>query len=205
MNSGPRAIPRLVVAAGCLLAAALASPASAGAGAAIYTFVDANGVTHYTNAPHDARYVPLAVPASRIQSFEQAPARWEYDGLIGVTARAHKVPPALVKAVIAAESDFDPSAVSRKGAQGLMQLMPGTAASLGVNDPLRAEENVDGGVRYLRDMMDRFGDLPRALAAYNAGPAAVNHYGGVPPYRETRDYVNRVMNYYRAYHGDFRR
>jgi soluble lytic murein transglycosylase len=203
--SGLRAILRLVVASGCLLAVALSSPAPAGAGGLIYTFVDANGVTHFTNAPHDPRYVPMEVPASRVQTIQQAPARWEYDGLIGLTARAHQVPPALVKAVIAAESDFDPSAVSRKGAQGLMQLMPTTAASLGVSDPLKPDENVDGGVRYLRDMMDRFGDLPLALAAYNAGPAAVNRYGGVPPYRETRDYVARVMNYYRAYHGDFRR
>jgi soluble lytic murein transglycosylase-like protein len=86
-----------------------------------------------------------------------------------------------------------------------MQLMPATAQSLGVTDPLRPDENVDGGVRYLRSMIERYGDLPRALAAYNAGPDAVDHFGGVPPYRETRDYVKRVLTYYRAYHGDFGR
>jgi soluble lytic murein transglycosylase len=109
-----------------------------------------------------------------------------------------------VKAVIAAESNFDPAAVSRRGAQGLMQLMPETAAALGVADPLQPLENVRAGTRYLRLMIDRYGDLERALAAYNAGPTVVDHYGGIPPYPETRDYVQRVLTYYRHYHGDFR-
>jgi soluble lytic murein transglycosylase-like protein len=200
-----RALRRSLQAAVCALALTAGSPEPASAGGAIYTYVDGNGVTHFTNRPKDKRYVRLEQRSSRIQHFVQAPGRWEYDGLIGLTARTHQVPPALVKAVIAAESDFDPNAVSRAGAQGLMQLMPKTAASLGVEDPLAPDENVDGGVRYLRSMMDRFGDLPLALAAYNAGPTAVVRYGGVPPYRETRDYVTRVLNYYRAYHGDFRR
>ena len=113
--------------------------------------------------------------------------------------------PALVKAVIAAESNFDPGAVSRKGARGLMQLMPDTAEALGIDDPLQPTDNVRGGTRYLRSMLDRYGDLSRALAAYNAGPSAVDRYGGVPPYPETQDYVNRVLTYYRAYHGDFGR
>jgi soluble lytic murein transglycosylase-like protein len=185
---------------------ALAAASSAGAQGAIYSFVDANGVAHFTNAPRDSRYVRLAWSAESVRPDERtAPSRWEYDGLIGLSARQHRVPPALVKAVIAAESCFDPSAVSRKGAQGLMQLMPETARSLGVSDPLRPEQNVDGGVRYLRDMMDRYGTLSLALAAYNAGPEAVDRHGGVPPYRETRDYVKRVLTYYRAYDGDFRR
>jgi soluble lytic murein transglycosylase len=134
-----------------------------------------------------------------------APRRWEYDGLIGLTARQHRVQPALVKAVIAAESNFDPYAVSRKGAQGLMQLMPRTAARLGVEDPFHPTENVRGGTLYLRAMLDRYGDLTRALAAYNAGPNAVDRWGGVPPFRETRDYVRRVLTYYRHYDGDFGR
>jgi soluble lytic murein transglycosylase len=167
--------------------------ATAGAQDAIYAYVDANGVAHFTDAPRDSRFVRLAWTAESVRPDERsAPIRWEYDGLIGLTARAHRVPPALVKAVIAAESSFDPDAVSRKGAQGLMQLMPTTA-------------RVDGGVRYLRDMIDRFGNLSLALAAYNAGPAAVDRYRGVPPYPETRDYVKRVLTYYRAYDGDFRR
>jgi soluble lytic murein transglycosylase len=185
---------------------AVAAAATAGAEGAIYSYVDANGVANFTNAPRNSRFVRLAWTAESVRPDERsAPIRWEYDGLIGLTARAHQVPPALVKAVIAAESSFDPDAVSRKGAQGLMQLMPTTARSLGVSDPLRPDENVDGGVRYLRDMIDRFGNLSLALAAYNAGPKAVDRYRGVPPYPETRDYVKRVLTYYRHYHGDFAR
>jgi soluble lytic murein transglycosylase-like protein len=131
------------------------------------------------------------------------PSHRGYDGLILLNARAHDVPPALVKAVIAAESLFDADAISRAGAQGLMQLMPDTARQLGVQDPFQPDENVDGGTRYLRAMLDRYGDMTRALAAYNAGPTAVDHYRGVPPYPETRDYVTRVLNYYRHYDGDF--
>ena len=113
--------------------------------------------------------------------------------------------PDLVKAVVATESSFNPTAVSAKGAQGLMQLMPATARSLGVEQPLHVEQNLDGGVRYLRSLIDRYGDWSRALAAYNAGPTAVDRYGGVPPYAETRQYVDRVLTYYRRYHGDFPR
>jgi soluble lytic murein transglycosylase-like protein len=86
-----------------------------------------------------------------------------------------------------------------------MQLMPTTAEHLGVADPLEPGQNVRGGAAYLRSMIDRYGDLTRALAAYNAGPEAVDRYGGIPPYRETRDYVERVLTYYRHYHGDFAR
>jgi soluble lytic murein transglycosylase-like protein len=132
-----------------------------------------------------------------------APRYAAFDELIHEAAIAFSVPPALVKAVIAAESAFNPRAVSRKGAQGLMQLMPQTAATLGVQDPMEPTQNVRGGTTYLRAMIDRYGDLSRALAAYNAGPSAVDHYGGIPPYRETRAYVERVLTYYRSYHGDF--
>lgn len=188
--------------AGCLLAiCALAAPAVQAGN--IYTYVDERGVTHFSNVPNDARYervimrTPAGLPA------KTAPRHRGYDGLILMNARAHDVPPALVKAVIAAESLFDSDAVSRAGAQGLMQLMPETARLLGVEDPFRPDENVDGGTRYLRAMLDRYGDMTRALAAYNAGPTAVDYYRGVPPYPETRDYVTRVLNYYRHYDGDF--
>jgi len=174
------------------------------AGNRIFTFTDEDGVTHFTNVPRDQRYRPLDDSDTGRFRMQRVPRQWIYDGLIGLTAREHQLQPALVKAVIAAESNFDPDAVSRKGAQGLMQLMPETAAALGVADPLHPLENVRGGSRYLRLMIDRYGDLERALAAYNAGPTAVDHYGGVPPYPETRDYVRRVLTYYRQYHGDFR-
>jgi soluble lytic murein transglycosylase len=187
---------RLWILALCLLA----TPAVAGSG--IYTFVDEKGVTHFSNVPSDVRYSPVALEESQPL---RVPRDWGYDGLIMLYAQAEKLPPALVKAVIAAESAFDPEAVSRKGAQGLMQLMPHTADALGVEDPLSPSENVRGGTRYLRQMLDRYGDMRRALAAYNAGPRAVDRHRGVPPYRETRDYVNRVLEYYRHYHGDFGR
>jgi soluble lytic murein transglycosylase-like protein len=172
---------------------------------AIYSYTDDKGVTHFTNRPlGDRRFQKVRFRDER-RVWQPAPAYREYDQLIDETARSYRLPPALVKAVIAAESAFDPEAVSRKGAQGLMQLMPETAADLGVDDPLEPESNVRGGAGYLRAMIDRYGDLSRALAAYNAGPSAVDRYGGVPPYRETRDYVDRVLTYYRSYHVDFAR
>jgi soluble lytic murein transglycosylase-like protein len=113
---------------------------------------------------------------------------------VGVVAARHGVPKNLVLAVIAVESQFDTMAVSSRGALGLMQLMPATAEILGVSDPFDPRENIDGGVRHLRAMMDRFdNDLPRALAAYNAGAQAVIRHRGVPPYRETRQYVSRIL------------
>ncbi len=126
------------------------------------------------------------------------------DDLIARVARAYRIEPSLVKAVIAAESDFDPFAVSPRGAQGMMQLMPGTARELGVARPFSVEDNVDGGVRYLRWMLDRYrGETDRALAAYNAGPGAVDAHGGVPPYAETQRYVRRVRALHRSYQHAF--
>jgi soluble lytic murein transglycosylase len=182
-----------------VVAAMVAAPALAGG--TIWTYTDDRGVVHFTNVPQDRRYQP--VPDRDFRQPARVPQHWQYDGLIGLTAREHRVQPALVKAVIAAESNFNPSAVSRKGAQGLMQLMPGTAAKLGVDDPFQPIDNVRGGTAYLRQMLDRYGDVERALAAYNAGPTAVDRFGGIPPYRETRAYVRRVLAYYRHYHGDF--
>ena len=181
----------------------LLAAAAAHAGGQIYTFVDSRGVTHFSNIPNDPRYVPILRPGRDPKPNPRVPQYVGYDGLILLTAREHGVSPALVKAVIAAESRFDTDAVSRKGAQGLMQLMPTTASKLGVADPFSADQNVRGGVRYLREMLDRYGDMGRALAAYNAGPSAVDHYRGIPPYPETRDYVQRVMTYYRQYNDDF--
>jgi soluble lytic murein transglycosylase-like protein len=116
------------------------------------------------------------------------------DAFIKKVAAKYNVSPDLVAAVIEAESEFNPRAVSRRGARGLMQLMPKTAKTLGVDDPFDPKENIEAGVRHLRALMDRFGDnLPLVLAAYNAGEVAVIKHRGVPPYRETRAYVKRIM------------
>lgn len=117
-----------------------------------------------------------------------------YSREIAEASARYAVPERLIWAVIRVESGFDRHAVSRKGARGLMQLMPGTAARLGVRDPFDPRQNIQGGTRHLRAMMERFGhDLPLAVAAYNAGEKPVAEYGGVPPYRETRDYVSQVL------------
>lgn len=123
--------------------------------------------------------------------------------IIEPAAERHAVDPNLVAAVIWAESNGDPNAVSHKGARGLMQLMPATAQELGVVSVLDPEQNVEGGTRYLRSMLDRHGgDVSLALAAYNAGPEAVRRYGGVPPYKETRVYVDRVLKMYARVEGN---
>lgn len=120
--------------------------------------------------------------------------------LVSGASSRYDVPPALVNAVIMAESAGDPSAVSPVGAQGLMQLMPGTAQSCGIANPFDTYENVDCGTRYLSTLMQRYGDnVELAVAAYNAGPGAVDRYHGVPPYPETRAYVTRVLAAYRDY------
>jgi soluble lytic murein transglycosylase-like protein len=119
-----------------------------------------------------------------------------FEGLVQQASARYGVDPDLVNAVIRTESNFDPSAVSSAGARGLMQLMPATAAGLGVADSFDPAQNVDGGVRLLRQLLDRYHDnLPYALAAYNAGPGAVDRYGGVPPYAETQTYVQRVLSH----------
>jgi soluble lytic murein transglycosylase-like protein len=115
---------------------------------------------------------------------------------IDAAAAKYNLDPALLRALIRQESNFDPNAGSPAGAQGLTQLMPGTAASLGVTNPLDPAQSIDGGARYLRQQLDAFGgDVTKALAAYNAGPGAVQRYGGVPPYAETQNYVRQVQEY----------
>jgi soluble lytic murein transglycosylase-like protein len=178
-----------------VLAAVAVLAASPPADAQTYRFVAPDGTLHLTNAPTDPRYrrlgftVPPAAPAG-----PRVGAPVPFAREIAEAARLHGVPDALIAAVIRAESDFNPRAVSPKGARGLMQLMPATAAMLGVRDVFDASQNIDGGVRHLRALLERFGhDLPLALAAYNAGEHAVAVHGGIPPFAETRGYVARIL------------
>ena len=117
-------------------------------------------------------------------------------------ASRHEVDPALVKAIIMAESGYNPNAISKKGAQGLMQLMPSTAQALGVEDAFNPKQNISGGVRYFKQLVNRFdGDVKLALAAYNAGSKSVTHYQGIPPYKSTHSYIEKVFKYYKLYKG----
>ena len=123
-----------------------------------------------------------------------------YDDTIRALGAELGLEPALIKAVVMAESAFNPHALSKQGAQGLMQLMPQTARLVGVTDPWDPEDNLSGGARYLKQMLMRFnGDIRLAAAAYNAGPGSVEKFGGVPPYGETRTYVNRVHTFYETF------
>jgi soluble lytic murein transglycosylase-like protein len=120
-----------------------------------------------------------------------------FDEIIQQTSQKYNVDADLVKAVIQNESNYDPNAISSAGAQGLMQLMPATAANLGVDNPMDPKENIEGGVKLLRELLNQFGgNLTNVVAAYNAGAGAVQQYGGVPPYQETQTYVNRVLSTY---------
>ncbi|HWC05174.1 MAG TPA: lytic transglycosylase domain-containing protein [Methylomirabilota bacterium] len=182
--------------------AVIASPAGAGS---MYRFEDEQGVVHYTNVPSDPRY---GFVRKDPEPTEAKPAAAEGGGAFsrGLRAFAHIIRSAaerygvdtrLVEAIVQAESAGNPTAVSPKGARGLMQLMPERAAELGVRDSFDPHQNVDGGVRHMRDLLQRFGgDVTLALAAYNAGEAAVRAYGGIPPFAETREYVRRVRAMY---------
>lgn len=138
----------------------------------------------------------LSLPAPRPSEATSHPAV-DLNQVVNAASASYHLDPDLVNSVIHAESGFNPRAVSRKGAQGLMQLMPGTAGRLGVVNPLDPEANIGGGTRYLRQLLERYNfDLIKALAAYNAGPLRVEQYGGVPPYRETRAYVAKIVRDY---------
>jgi len=167
----------------------------------IYRFVDEDGVVHFSNTQYDNKfelYLREGVKDPPLVS-DQASAGWmmEYADRY---SRAHNLSPALVKAIIRAESNGNRFAVSRKGAKGMMQLMPFTSKRMKVNDPFDPVENIEGGVKYIKELLGTFrGNIVNAVAAYNAGPAAVQKYGGIPPYPETRIYVKRVLTFYEQY------
>lgn len=181
------------------------------AGATIYSFVDENGVMHFSNVPSDPQYRPIlnlhpdrgtdASGSRRYGYSGESPANPDsYDHLIRSAASRYQIDPHLVKAVIRAESNFDCLAVSKKGALGLMQLMPDTASDMAVADPFDPQENINGGTRYLSKMLGLFdGNLRLALAAYNAGPGRVIGIGQVPRIKETINYVQKVQYYYQHY------
>lgn len=171
---------------------------AAEARADIYVLKDSNGILHFTNVPSQSGYRPVIKDwgnGSRL-----APGRLEE--IIRSASNRYGVDPDLVRAVVKAESDFNTTARSPKGAQGLMQLMPDTARLRNISNIYDPDENIDGGVRHLKFLLDRYqGDLRLTLAGYNAGVQAVEKYGGVPPYPETREYIRRVLDYHQRYRG----
>jgi soluble lytic murein transglycosylase-like protein len=177
----------VILAAGIGVLAGLSRPAEA----QIYAWRDANGVLTVSDRPKDSGVRAVVVPVAPSLSTRSNPV---FEPLIQQHAARQGIQPDLVRAVIQVESAFNPRAVSPKGAMGLMQLMPATAARYGVRDPFNPAENIRAGVTYLRQLLDRYDRNEQlALAAYNAGPGAVDKYGStIPPYRETRNYVHRI-------------
>jgi len=190
--------------ASVLMATAL-STTPAEARSKIYTYVDADGIKHYTDVPDNNRYKLLVLsPRDMTQSgqyYDQSlmARATQYDSIIEKAALSAAVEPNLLRAVIVVESGFNSRAVSKRGAVGLMQLMPATAIRFGVSNPYDPKQNVHAGARYLKFLIDRFGqDVRLALAAYNAGEETVDRNGGrIPPFAETMAYVPRVMKIYR--------
>jgi hypothetical protein len=177
------------------------------AAADIYKYEDKEGVLHFTDAPTDHRFKVFMRDIKKDQklrtTFGCVKNPKEFEPIINSCALEYGVDKSLVKAVIQAESGYNPNAVSRKGAAGLMQLMPKTAEGLKVSNSLDPAENIRGGVRYLKFLLDTFkGDVSLALAAYNAGLSKVAKYGGIPPYEETRNYVAKVLNYRSSYRNN---
>lgn len=170
------------------------------ASADIYVYIDNEGVRHFTNVPTSSRYrLYMSSPKPSSSYTYDSYSSSKYDQFISEAADKYGLPVPLLKAVIKVESNFNPNAVSRKGAQGLMQLMPDTARLVNVSDSFDPWENIMGGSRYLKMLIDRFGELKYALAGYNAGPERVVQHNGIPPIAETRDYVQKVTKYYHLF------
>jgi soluble lytic murein transglycosylase-like protein len=186
-----------------LLLLLIAAPGTAD----IYKYEDDAGVLHFTDAPTDKRFKIFMRDIKKdkklrtnfkLSACNRNPE--EFESIINSCALEYGVNKSLVKAVIHAESGFNPGAVSPKGAQGLMQLMPKTAQGLNVADSFNPADNIKGGVRYLKFLLNTFnGDEALALAAYNSGLSRVAKYGGIPPYEETRNYVAKVLSYKKSY------
>jgi len=166
----------------------------------IYRYIDENGVMHFTNAPTSSSREFKLFLREGSRSTPSWYNREKYDDLITSASERFGLSFPLLKAIIKAESDFDAQAVSKKGAMGLMQIMPQNFKLLGLKDPFDPIQNINAGARYFRQLYDRFnGKLALSLAAYNAGPTAVDRYQTIPPYEETEEYVRRVLSYYYNY------
>lgn len=174
---------------------------------AIYQYEDKDGTVHFTDTPPDEfavrEYKPKALfvvthkPPTRHARYYNMAAKGQISPMIQNLAQHHEMDPFLVEAVVKAESDYDPMAISRVGAQGLMQIMPRTALDLGLENPFDPKENLDAGIRHLKKLMFKYeNNLDLALAAYNAGEMSVAKYKGVPPYPETIDYIQKIKKYY---------
>lgn len=186
----------------------------------IYQYTDKDGVVHFSNvgvdgvkkckrlkstvpAQHRITTPPASTPSRTPLTSSNYPSA--YVDIINTACGRHGIDPALVHAIVKVESDFNPYALSRKGAMGLMQLMPQTAVVMNVGNSFNPNENIDGGVKYLRYLMDRYeGNLPLALAAYNSGETAVKKWGTIPPFPETQNYVQRIMKIYNGSELAFR-
>jgi soluble lytic murein transglycosylase len=166
----------------------------------IYRYIDENGIMHFTNTPTSSIQKFRIYLKEKPRVIQRYSSSEKYDNLILDASERHGVSFPLLKAIIKAESDFDPHVVSKKGAAGLMQIMPENFKPLGIRDPFDPWQNINAGARYFKQMYDRFkGRLALSLAAYNAGPSAVDYYKTIPPYEETEEYVRRVMKYYYNY------
>lgn len=195
-----------------LALAGLLLTAQPAAGSDLYSYVDAEGVIHFSNAPSDARYrkvnrasgasgVYRSVPQARARPIPESGVLTRWREHVRAAAEKYRLPEPLLLAVMAVESNFDHRALSEKGAMGLMQLMPATAKDMYVGDAWDPIQNIEGGARYLRVLANQYdGDMVRTLAAYNAGPDAVKRAGGaIPDIPETREYVRRVVALYQAF------
>jgi len=180
---------------GMLIAALFLFVAATVVQADIYMFIDSEGVLHFTNAPTSSQYKLYIKERPK-----PAVATKKYDGIIQEASNTFGLSFSLLKAMIKVESNFNSRAISKKGALGLMQIMPQNLRAFNIQEPYDPKDNIMGGARYFKSLIERFeGKLPLALAAYNAGPTIVDKYRKIPPIKETEDYVKRVMKYFYLY------